>query len=131
MKKDIEIPEVEKVYIAAVKEFNKEFGAEEWNAYIINEREEDLETVLIVTRGFEGEKQTSIMRHRLEKLPPQSFAKIEYLQDEVLALNNEFWVTFFASGKMYEKKFLFRKNTINSNALQELPVMRKKGVLLK
>ncbi|MGB8375390.1 MAG: hypothetical protein WCE57_08730, partial [Salegentibacter sp.] len=96
MKKDIEIPEVEKVYIAAVKEFNKEFGAEEWNAYIINEREEDLETVLIVTRGFEGEKQTSIMRHRLEKLPPQSFAKIEYLQDEVLALNNEFWVTFFA-----------------------------------
>ncbi|MGA9590418.1 MAG: hypothetical protein WBV11_11355 [Salegentibacter sp.] len=131
MKKDIEIPEVEKVYIAAVKEFNKEFGAEEWNAYIINEREEDLETVLIVTRGFEGEKQTSIMRHRLEKLPPQSFAKIEYLQDEVLALNNEFWVTFFAGGKMYEKKFLFRKNTINSNALQELPVMRKKGVLLK
>ena len=63
MKKDIEIPEVEKVYIAAVKEFNKEFGAEEWNAYIINEREEDLETVLIVTRGFEGEKQTSTMRH--------------------------------------------------------------------
>ncbi|MFZ0491550.1 MAG: hypothetical protein WAM00_14975 [Salegentibacter sp.] len=131
MKKDIEIPEVEKVYIAAVKEFNKEFGAEEWNAYIINEREEDLETVLIVTRGFEGEKQTSIMRHRLEKLPPQSFAKIEYLQDEVLALNNEFWVTFFAGGKMYEKKFLFRKNTINSNALRELPVMQKKGVLLK
>ncbi|MGA9325533.1 MAG: hypothetical protein WBV47_05765 [Salegentibacter sp.] len=131
MKKDIEIPEVEKVYIAAVKEFNKEFGAQEWNAYIINEREEDLETVLIVTRGFEGEKQTSIMRHRLEKLPPQSFAKIEYLQDEVLALNNEFWVTFFAGGKMYEKKFLFRKNTINSNALRELPVMQKKGVLLK
>ncbi len=131
MKKDIEIPEVEKVYIAAVKEFNKEFGAEEWNAYIINEREEDLETVLIVTRGFEGEKQTSTMRHKLEKLPPQSFAKIEYLQDEVLALNNEFWVTFFAGGKMYEKKFLFRKNTINSNALRELPVMQKKGVLLK
>lgn len=131
MKKDIEIPEVEKVYIAAVKEFNEEFGAEEWNAYIINEREEALETVLIVTRGFEGSKQTSTMRHKLEKLPPQSFAKVEYLQDEVLALNNEFWVTFFAGGKMYEKKFLFRKNSINSKALRDLPVMQKKGVLVK
>lgn len=131
MKKDIEIPEVEKVYVAAVKEFNEEFGAEEWNAYIINEREEALETVLIVTRGFEGGKQTSTMRHKLEKLPPQSFAKVEYLQDDVLALNNEFWVTFFAGSKMYEKKFLFRKNTINSSALRDLPVMQKKGVLVK
>lgn len=131
MKKDIEIPEVKGVYIAAVREFNEEFRAHEWNAYIINEREESLETVLIVTRGFEGEKQTSTMRHRLEKLPPKSFAKVEFLQDEVLALNNEFWVTFFADGKMYEKKFLFRKNSINTNAMQELPVMPKKGVLVK
>ncbi|MFD1094652.1 hypothetical protein [Salegentibacter chungangensis] len=131
MKKDIEIPKVEGVYVAAVKEFNKDFGAEEWNAYLINDSETALETVLIVTRGYDGRKQTSTMRHKLEKLPVSSFAKIEFLQEDVLALNNEFWITFFRDGKMFEKKFVFRKNSINEKAVQDLPVIPKKGVLVK
>lgn len=131
MKKDIEIPEVKGVYLAAVKQFNKDFQAGEWNAYLINERSDVLEMVLIVSRGFSGKTQTSVMRHKIEKLPPNSFAKVEYLQPEILALNNEFSVTFFAEGKMFEKKFLFRKNSINENALRNLPVIPEKGVLLK
>ena len=71
------------------------------------------------------------MRHSLKVLPAKSFAKIEFLQEDVLALNNEFSVSFFAEGKMFHKKYLFEKNTINERALKELPVMSKKGILLK
>ena len=131
MQKDIEIPEVEEVFIAAVREKHPEYGSLDWNAYLINNRKEALETVLIVSRGYEGGKETSTMRHSISKLPPQSFAKVEFLQEDVLQLNNEFSVSFFAEGKMFHKKFIFKKNSINENALQDLPVMQKRGVLLK
>ncbi|HEY9186111.1 MAG TPA: hypothetical protein VIM94_12375 [Salegentibacter sp.] len=131
MKKDINIPEVEGVYLAAVKQFNRDFRAEEWNAYLINDRDDTLEMVLIVSRGFSGKDQTSVMRHKIEKLPPKSFAKVEFLQEEVLALNNEFQVTFFTENKMFEKKFVFRKNTINEKALREIPLIPEKGILVK
>lgn len=117
--------------MAAVKQFNKDFRAEEWNAYLINDRDDALEMVLIVSRGFSDKDQTSVMRHKIENLPPKSFAKVEFLQEEVLALNNEFLVTFFAENKMFEKKFLFRKNSINEKALRELPLIPEKGILLK
>ncbi|MDT0676436.1 hypothetical protein [Autumnicola musiva] len=129
MKKDIEIPEVEDVHIAAVREFNEEFRAEEWNVYLINNQIKPIEMVLIVARGGDKKKQTSVMRHKLEKLPARSFAKIEFIQDEVLQLDNEYLVTFFAENKMYEKSFSFKKNSVSEKALDGLPVIPKKGVL--
>lgn len=131
MKKDIEIPEVKGVFVAAVREKNEEFQSVDWNAYLINDRETPLETVLIVTKGYDEKDVTSTMRHSIKVLPPRSFAKVEFLQDEVLKLNNEFSVSFFSEGKMYHKKYVFRKNTINEKALQQIPVMTKKGVLIK
>ncbi|UBZ07998.1 hypothetical protein LDL76_04630 [Salegentibacter mishustinae] len=129
MKKDIDIPEVENVYVAAVKVYNESFKVEEWNAYLINDRDEAIEMALIVSKGYDNRKETSVIRHKLEKLPSKSFAKIEFIQEEVLALNNQFQVTFFAEGKMFEKKFLFRKNSVNEKALREIPIIPNKGVL--
>ncbi|WP_420570994.1 hypothetical protein [Kordia sp.] len=131
MKKDIEIPEVEGVYMAVVQEYNEIYKTDDWNAYIINEKEVDLEMVLVVSRGYDAERETSIMRHKLEKLPAKSYAKAEWMQEDVFELNNEFRVTFFEGGKMYDKKFLFRKNTINKNAFREIPLMNTKGILVK
>mgnify|MGYP000477638306 CR=1 FL=1 len=48
-----------------------------------------------------------------------------------LELNNEFKVTFFEGNQMLDKTYLFRKNTINVKALQNLPLMQLKGVLVK
>ena len=131
MKKDIEIPEVKDVYVAAVREENKDFRTQDWNAYLINDRSTAIETVLVVTRGYDEKDATSTMRHTIKELPPRSFAKIEFLQDDVLRLNNEFSISFFAEGKMLHKKFTFPKNSINLKALQDLPVMPQRGVLLK
>lgn len=131
MKKDIEIPEMKDVFVAVVREENEDFRSMDWNAYLVNDGEEPIDTVLIVTRGYSDTQTTSTMRHSLKELPPHSFAKVEFLQDEVLALNNEFSVSFFAEGKMLHKKFIFKKNSINENATQDIPVMGKRGVVVK
>ncbi|WP_178987030.1 hypothetical protein [Winogradskyella schleiferi] len=131
MKKDIKIPEVKNVHVAVVKEEHLEYKTQDWNAYIINNSDKDLETILIVSQGYSDKKMTPPMRHTLAKLPARSYAKIEYLQDKVLELNNEFKITFFEGNQMYDKSYLFRKNTINDKALQTIPLMQLKGVLVK
>ncbi len=131
MKKDIIIPEVESVHVAVVHEYNDIYKTQDWNAYIINDKDVDLEVVLIVTSGYSDKKMTSIFRKKLDVLPKKSYAKIELMQEELFALNNEFRVTFFEGNTMYEKTYLFRKNTINEKALQTIPLMTVKGVLVK
>lgn len=131
MKKDIEIPKVEGVYVAVVSEYNDIYKTQDWNAYIINDKDVDLEIVLIVTSGYSENKMTSIFRKKLDVLPKKSYAKIELMQEDLFALNNEFKVTFFEGNAMFEKTYLFRKNTINEKALQNIPLMQAKGVLVR
>ena len=131
MKKDIQIPEVKDVFVAVVQEQHPEYKTDDWNAYIINNRDVDLETVLIVSNGYSEKKITPIMRHTIKLLPARSYAKIEFMQNDLLKLNNEFKVTFFEGNQMLDKTYLFRKNTINENALQTVPLMQLKGVLVK
>ena len=131
MKKDIEIPKVKDVHIAVVQEEHIEYKTLDWNAYIINNSDLDLDTVLIVSQGKSETKMTPPMRHTIATLPARSYAKIEYMQEQVLALNNTFKVTFFEGNRMFDQTYLFRKNTINTKALQPLPLMQLKGILVK
>ena len=131
MKKDIDIPEVNKVYVAIVNEYNDIYKTQDWNAYIINDKEVDLDVILIVTSGYSDNKITSTFRKKLDKLPAKSYAKIEMMQEDLFALNNQFKVTFFEDNTMYDKTYLFRKNTINLQALQPIPLMEARGVLVK
>jgi hypothetical protein len=133
MKKDIQIPEVENVFIAIVKEYNDEFQCEDWNAYVINNKEVVIEMVLIVSKGYDEDSllETSIMRKKIEKLPAKSFAKIELLEGEVLKISNFFNVTFFEENQLFDKKYLFEKGTIKEGALRNIPLINKRGILLK
>ena len=131
MKKDIEIPKVEDVYVAIVNEYNDIYKTQDWNAYIINEKDVDLEMVIIVTDGYSESKITSKFRKKIDLLPKKSYAKIELMQEDLFALNNQFKVTFFEGNTMFEKTYLFRKNTINLKALQPIPLMEVKGVLVR
>ena len=42
--------------MAVVKEYNNEFQCDDWNAYIINNKEIAIEMVLIVSTGFDEDK---------------------------------------------------------------------------
>ena len=131
MKKDIQIPKVEDVYIAIVNEYNHIYKTQDWNAYIINNKLVDLDMVIIVTSGYSQSKTTSVLRKKIDRLPKKSFAKIELMQEALFMLHNTFKVSFFEGNKLLDKTYLFKKNTINLNALQSIPLMNVKGVLVK
>lgn len=128
VKKDIEIPIAKDVYVAIVREWNEEFLSKDWNAYVINNRTSQIDMVLVVTRGFDGDRKTSTMRHGIGLVGAKSFAKIELLQEDVLSLNNEFFVTYYADNKLYEKRFLAAKNSVSENLLEQIPIIEKEGV---
>jgi len=131
VKKDIHIPKVTDVYVAVVNEFNETYNTHDWNAYIINDKDVALDMVLIVTNGYSEAKMTSTFRKKIDTLPAKSYAKIELMQEDLFALNNQFKVTFFQGNQLFDKTYLFRKNTINKKALQAIPLMVTKGVLVK
>ena len=131
MKKDIEIPEVKNVYMAITHDYNEAYKTNDWNAFLINDKDKPLEMVLIVSYGYDGDTKTSTMRHKLEQLPAKSGAKIELMQDQVLKFNNEFKLTFFIDNKLYEKIFLFKKNSIKEGALRQIKILNKRGVIAK
>lgn len=131
MKKDIEIPKVEGVYIAIVNEYNSIYKSNDWNAYIINDKDANLDMVIIVSEGYSDTQKTAVFRKRIDTLPAKSYAKIELMQEDLFKLNNSFKVSFFEGNSMFDKTYVFRKNTINLKALQPLPLMTVKGVLVK
>ncbi|MDF4220396.1 hypothetical protein [Maribacter huludaoensis] len=131
MKKDIEIPIVKDVYVAMIREWNEEFLDKDWNAYIINDKDTPIEMTIAVSKGYDGDRKTSTMRHGIGDIPPKSFKKIEVVQEDVLALNNEFFVTFFADNKLFEKRFLFEKNTVRETNLTHILLIEKEGILAK
>ena len=129
MKKDIQIPIVTDVEMAVVYEFNDLYKSDDWNVYIINNKNVDLEMMVIVSQGFSETKTTSLIRKKLDKLPANSFAKIEFIQPELFKLNNRFQVTFFEGNALYEKTFIFEENTVKEGALRMIPELKKRGIL--
>jgi len=133
MKKDIQIPAVKDVHMAIVYELNEEFNTNDWNAYIINNKAVDLDMVLIVSKGYDTDTmtETAVLRHKIEKLPAHSFAKVELIQEDVLKLTNFFNVTFFEGNSMFDKKYEFPKGSIKESALRMIPALNKRGILVK
>lgn len=129
MKKDIQIPEVTDVEMAVVYEYNDLYKTDDWNVYLINNKNINLEMIVIVSQGFSDTKTTSLLRKKLETLPANSFAKIEFIQPELFKLNNRFQVSFFEDNKLFEKTFLFKENTIKESALHSISEIKKRGIL--
>ncbi|MBQ0116303.1 MAG: hypothetical protein KBS98_00145 [Flavobacterium sp.] len=135
MKKDIIIPTVENVYIAAVKEWNEDFQEDCWYAYLVNDTDNNLEMAIVVSKAYgfiNGEpRNTGMFRNAFAEVAPKSAVKIELLENNVLQLDNEFAVTYFLNNTLYDKIFVFKTNTINDKGTRDIPVINKRGVLLK
>ena len=131
MKKDIDIAPVENVFLAVTQEYNETFKGNDYYVYLINQKEKDLEMVLMLSQGSDGEVETSQMRHKIEKLPANSFAKVELMQEEVLGLNNVFKVSFFEGNRMFEKNFTLKKGALKEGNLRRIKILDKRGVLIK
>ena len=134
MQKDIKPPVVEDIAIAIIREEN-ELGEIQWNVYLLNMKDAPIEGVLVSSRGYgvkNGEKvQTSTLRHFLDVVGPKSFAKVEPIMEELFALGNEFWVSFYQNKEMYDKKYVFVAETIKEENFTLVPLINKRGVMIK
>jgi len=131
MKKDLQIPLVSGVEIAMVYEYNELYKTDDWNVYIINNNSVDMEMIVIVSQGFSKTKKSTLLRKKLDNLPANSFAKIEFVQPELFVLNNRFQVSFFENNQLKDKTFLFKQNTIKEGSLRMIPEIKKRGILAK
>lgn len=129
MKKDIEIPEVKDVFVAAIYTYNTAFKEEEWNAYLLNQNNEPIETVLIVSTGSKSNTRSSTIRHKIDVLPAKSFSKIELLTDDLIKINNRFSVSYFYRNKMYHKDFVFKAGNIKQSKTVKIPLIGEQGIL--
>jgi hypothetical protein len=135
MKKDITIPEVENVFVAAVQEWSDDFMEKVWFIYLVNDSDFNLDSVMVVSKAFgtiDGEmKKTSLLRHAFVEIPAVSVEKVEMLEKSVTTLNNEFMVTFFIGNTLYDKKFTFIANSISENNVEEVPILFVDGVIVR
>ena len=135
MKKDLIIPIVENVFLAAVQEWSDDFMEKVWFAYLVNDSDFLLEGVMIVSKAFgtiNGEmKKTSLLRHAFLEVEPVSVKKIEMIYKDVLVLNNEFMITYFIDGTLYDKKFIFKANAITPDYVEEVPILFVDGVVVR
>ena len=135
MKSDIKIPTVENVFLAAIQEWSDDFMEKVWYAYLVNDSDFDLESVLVVSNAFgtiDGEmKKTSLLRHAFPKAAAVSVVKIELLENSILRLNNEFMVTYFIGNTLYDKKFIFKAQTITPDYVEEVPILFVDGVIVR
>lgn len=135
MKSDINIPKVENVFLAAILEWSDDFMEKVWYVYLVNDSDFDLENVMVVSQAFgtlDGEmKKTSLLRHVFLKVASVSVVKIELLETNVLRLNNEFMVTYFIGNTLYDKKFIFKAQSITPDYVEEVPILFVDGVIAR
>lgn len=127
MKKDLDIEEVTGVYIAFLP------NRDNWSVYLINNRKEQLETVIVNASGegkLEGkEKQTATLRFLLNDIPAESVKPFELLMPDSFKLSHRYWVSYYIGNRIFDKKFVYTPDMYDED-LQDLPVFGSPGILL-
>lgn len=135
MREELKGPKVENVAVAIAERLDENKNKIHY-VYLINLRDDIMEGIIVTSKGYgvnvgTGEKvQTSMLRHSLEVLLPNEAAKLEPIMEDVFGLANEYWVSFYVDGKMYDKKFIFLPETISPVNMKEIPVLGMRGVMI-
>lgn len=133
MKRDLPQNIVENIGIAIVLE--RESPTDKvWNVYLVNEKNEALTNVLVSSKGY-GEKdgrevKTTTLRHFLGDVSANSTAKIEAIDTAVFGLTNEYWLSFYIGGTIYDKKYIFLPDSIIDDNMMKIPLVDKPGVMI-
>lgn len=132
MMKDIDIPQVQNVTLAVVREKNN-LMQDEWRVYLLNNNDFAIENTLVASKGYgekNGEEQrTSTLRHFLQTVPARGSILIEPIDSAVFHLNNEYWVSYYVGRQIYDKRFVFVPDSIKEENLSFIRELDKEGVL--
>ena len=136
MKKDLDIPKVENISVAVVKELNEEKTTEIYNVYLLNLKDTGIKNVLVSSKGYGSnsntgeEVKTATLRHFIGDVDANDFAKIEPIIEELFGISNEYWVSFYWGGRIHDKKFIFLAESITDDNMINVPLIDKKGVVI-
>lgn len=134
MKKDLPLNVVENIAIAVVL-MSDTPTENNWNVYLINLKDKEIQNVMVSSKGYgvkDGvEVKTSVLRHFLGDMPAASFKAIEAIDAQVFGLNNEYWLSYYENGVMYDKKYIFLPESITDENLVRIPLVNKAGILIK
>lgn len=132
MIKDIVFPDVQDIAVAIVQEHE---GLDEYFVALVNLKFVDIKNVLVVSNGYglinEKKVKTSTLRNFFDEVKQHDYIKIEPIQKEVFGLTNEYWVSFTLNGQMFDKQFIFLPETILEKNFVHIPVVDKRGVMIK
>jgi hypothetical protein len=132
MKKDISFLPVEGISIAVARE-NPGTDAYAWNVYLINQNTFSISDIMIRSKGYgeqAGQHQaTSTLRHHFGTLASESYVLIEPITPEVFHLYNEYWISYFVNGQIFDKKYIFVPESIIEENLIFIPQLKMQGIL--
>lgn len=129
MRKDIEITQAENIHIVAINEWDEELLVALWNVYFVNNRDQEIDTVLVVARGNTDDKKTTTLRQNLGNVASKTSVKVELISDNVFGFTNEYLVTFFVGNQLFERNFTFAPHSIAEDKTVKLPVLESEGIL--
>lgn len=129
MKKDIEFPQNDNILVAvAPSEF------EQWDVFLINKGTQKIDNLLVTSTGYgfdqNGEKiSTSTLRHFYDNFEPNSVQEIEKIDPSVFHLNNEYWISYWIGGKLFDRRFVFVPESISLKNCIFVSLLGKEAVL--
>lgn len=133
MKKDLPENIVEDIGVAVVLE-NETPESRVWNVYLINKKQEAITNVLVSSKGYDftdgKDIKTSLLRHFIGDVKASSFVKIEPIDEALFGLTNEYWLSYYINGTIYDKKFIFLPESIVDSNFVKVPILNKPGVLI-
>lgn len=135
MKESLKGPKVENVAVAIVQSLAK--GELSYYAYLLSSRDDIMEGIIIASTGYGENTQTgeiirtSTLRKTIEVLLPNEAAKIEPIMPEVFGLSNEYWVSFWADGVMYDRRFVFPAESISERNMSFIAPLGLQGIIIK
>jgi len=134
MKKDLPENIVEDVAMSVVL-MSETPEVKNWTVYLVNLKDVAITNVLISSKGY-GEKEgkpvkTSVLRHFLGDIQAQSFSGVEAIDPEVFGLTNEYWLSYYVDGTIFDKKFIFLPESIVDENLIRIPLVNKPGVMIR
>lgn len=135
MREDLLGPKVENVSLALIEIPNEELQTE-YVVFLINNREDIMEGIIVASTGYGVDPQsgnslkTSTLRKGIEVMMPGEAARIEPIMPELFMLNNEFWVSFWVNETMYDKRFIFEASSIDPNKFVQINQLNARGILL-
>ncbi|SDY41513.1 hypothetical protein [Hymenobacter psychrophilus] len=137
MKKDILFQPVTGVGVAVTPDERAATATAEapgWQVFLLNDNDEPLQNVIVSSSGYGTDAQgepvrTSTLRHALPEVPPHAAAPIEALDSALFHLHNQYWVSYYIAGQVFDRKFVFAPDSISFGQLQPISLLIPQGIL--